>query len=500
MKRGKIKRGPVIVLSSLLLIGAFFGINKAKSNGAFAGIETKMPKLQKAKKVKIAIVTWGGFMGGPLYNKGFTSSDSSEFKKLGYDVEFVVNDDPSKTLEMWLKDDIDIHWYTADAFSFISSEYASHEPRMIMQSDWSRGGDAIVAGAGISNVSQLKGKTVAVAPKTPSYTFLIKALEANNMTVRDVNIVEVSTAVGAAEKFKSKTIDAAVVWSPDDQDCINSVRGSSIITSTKEATNIIADIFFAKKKFIEKNPELIKVIVEGWLKGNALINSSPEAKTRAVNLMASGMNQDVDFCETSINNVRFATYGDNVNFFGVNKEFAGITGEQIYNVMGNTYVGLGLLTDYPSWRECAYTNHLREITNLTGDEHAAEKALAFDKTKTKTVAFANKNVTINFLSGSSELSPENKASIDNTIAQTLLEFAGAKVRIEGNTDNVGNPTSNQILSKVRAKAVVDYLVETYNFDNDRFVVMGNGSNNPIADNATESGKAMNRRTEIVLMR
>ena len=61
---------------------------------------------------------------------------------------------------------------------------------------------------------------------------------------------------------------------------------------------------------------------------------------------------------------------------------------------------------------------------------------------------------------------------------------------------MGNPEGNKILSRKRAQAVSTYLANTYNIDASKFVVVGNGPNNPVADNSTAEGKAQNRRTEI----
>jgi len=92
-----------------------------------------------------------------------------------------------------------------------------------------------------------------------------------------------------------------------------------------------------------------------------------------------------------------------------------------------------------------------------------------------------------------------KDKIENQLGQLSVEFAGMKVRIEGNTDNVGSADMNRTLSFKRAKSVADYLVKTYNFDPNRFVIVGNGPDKPVATNNTEEGKAANRRTEFQLL-
>ena len=72
-----------------------------------------------------------------------------------------------------------------------------------------------------------------------------------------------------------------------------------------------------------------------------------------------------------------------------------------------------------------------------------------------------------------------------------------KLRIEGHTDNAGTPESNLELSGQRALAVKAAVVEK-GAAKERMLAVGCGQNKPIADNATDDGKAKNRRTEFHL--
>ena len=74
--------------------------------------------------------------------------------------------------------------------------------------------------------------------------------------------------------------------------------------------------------------------------------------------------------------------------------------------------------------------------------------------------------------------------------------------MEGNTDNVGSKAANKALSEKRAKSVADYLKSQYGMDANRFIIVGNGPDKPVAgceSNATEDCKAKNRRTEFQLI-
>lgn len=64
---------------------------------------------------------------------------------------------------------------------------------------------------------------------------------------------------------------------------------------------------------------------------------------------------------------------------------------------------------------------------------------------------------------------------------------------------MGSAVANKTLSKKRAQAVADYLVNTHNFDRNGIVVIGNGSDKPVDDNNTEDGRSKNRRTDFELI-
>jgi hypothetical protein len=89
----------------------------------------------------------------------------------------------------------------------------------------------------------------------------------------------------------------------------------------------------------------------------------------------------------------------------------------------------------------------------------------------------------------------------NTIATRLKQEApSARLSVTGHTDSVGSDSYNQKLSERRAHSVTDYLVEQ-GVPRSSFVsVVGAGETQPVADNATAEGRAMNRRTEIKIQR
>ncbi len=100
-----------------------------------------------------------------------------------------------------------------------------------------------------------------------------------------------------------------------------------------------------------------------------------------------------------------------------------------------------------------------------------------------------------FESKKTELQPESMVELDKVI-QLMNENPQLKILISGHTDNVGKAPDNLQLSNGRALAVINYLLASKKIAKDRLQSKGLGAANPIADNTTEQGKAMNRRTEL----
>lgn len=99
-----------------------------------------------------------------------------------------------------------------------------------------------------------------------------------------------------------------------------------------------------------------------------------------------------------------------------------------------------------------------------------------------------------FKTGSYSLLQGSKYALDYLV-RILKSNPYLEVRIEGNTDNIGSKKMNEDLSEKRAITVLNYLVENGGIDSKMLSVKGWGYSNPVADNSTPEGRALNRRVE-----
>lgn len=126
--------------------------------------------------------------------------------------------------------------------------------------------------------------------------------------------------------------------------------------------------------------------------------------------------------------------------------------------------------------------------------YGVAKFLASTEPAPKTFVFDN----LNYDTASNALTPESQPTVA-TLAAILKAYPDTQIRVVGYTDNQGDPATNKTLSDARSATVKKELV-ALGIAPERIETAGMGEADPIADNATEDGRAKNRRTELVIVR
>ena len=106
------------------------------------------------------------------------------------------------------------------------------------------------------------------------------------------------------------------------------------------------------------------------------------------------------------------------------------------------------------------------------------------------------NQRINFATGKATILADSFPVLDD-VAQAMKDYPNIKVEIQGHTDNVGDETMNQRLSKSRADSVFEYLLKK-GVVATRMTTAGYGEARPIDTNTTDAGKLNNRRVEFLI--
>lgn len=460
------------------------------------------------RPLRVAINTWGGYAGGILANNGFRPNrESLFFRNYGIEVELVLIDDfPQSRAAFRTGGDsggVDVMWATVDSYAL---EYpaleAQYHPVAFMQFDFSHGGDAIAVGPNIRSAADLRGKRIAYAEGTPSHYFLLYVLTQAGLRNTDITPVTVASAIEAANVFRAGSVDACVSWAPDVFNAARQRQGGRILTSTTQATNLIADMFYTRRDFLNAHTDTISRFVAGWMEGQREARANPDQAARIMASSFTGVS--LEDAQGMLANAELTDYWANRRFFEMEGDIP-VGFDDIFQSASGLWRNVGMLTQVGQAFNARDTRILQAIEQRMGARPTEAAAAAQTVGGTFTApppaqqqAVVSRRITIYFPTGSAELDPNAQYALGQ-VAELAATFGGAQMRVAGNTDNTGNRQTNIDLSRRRAQAVADFLVSRYHFDRNKFVVVGNGPDAPVGPNNTEAGRAQNRRTDFEIL-
>lgn len=466
------------------------------------------------RPLRVGVVTWPGYAGGLVANGGFKPNKECIFwNNHKLQVEFMLMEDVDARAKAFARggaDGVDIVWSTVD---FWANELPGFlkggvNAKAIMQVDWSRGGDAIVADQSVRSIEDLQGKRISLALFTPSHWLLETSLQNSSLDETQQakivkSLVGKAASPDAAKDFIAGKVDAAVVWEPDVTDCLKKRPNSHILVSTATAANLIADLMVARSDFISEHPDVIKAFIKGWFEGTEEANRKPDL---AVNALMENEPLYKDLGEQATRDqlgaVKWADLTDNTKMFGI--DGSPPLFDRIFRQAGAAWVRRGYIGQTASPAQAKDDRFLKQIYASIPKEtrpSAAKEEFKFPaKTPPKMQSakpIMTKPVNIYFGSNSAVLDANARALLDS-VALTAQTYSNAYIRVEGNTSG-GDPQKAVTFSLRRAQAVVNYLVSRYGLSRSRFIAKGNGPYKPKAPNTTEANKAKNRRTDILIL-
>ena len=106
-------------------------------------------------------------------------------------------------------------------------------------------------------------------------------------------------------------------------------------------------------------------------------------------------------------------------------------------------------------------------------------------------------LAVNLFTPATEVSSSGKGILDQ-VGGFLKKYPAASVQVRGHTDSTGSESTNRTVSEKRANKVREYLVAYQNVNPSQITAEGLGPSQPAASNATEAGRALNRRVEIAV--
>lgn len=167
-----------------------------------------------------------------------------------------------------------------------------------------------------------------------------------------------------------------------------------------------------------------------------------------------------------------------------------------------TLSGTGPLPEHISWDGLSTTGEMIKPNVVYHYQLTVEYENGTTSSSPRRLFGVNKQTIVSlnlsggaFKTGSTNLTDEAKTVLKEA-AVKMRQYPDETIFVDGHSDSTGDDKTNMVLSENRAKAAVDYLVQTEELPQERFTIRSFGSSRPIASNDDEVGRELNRRIEL----
>jgi NitT/TauT family transport system substrate-binding protein len=158
-------------------------------------------------------------------------------------------------------------------------EERSREHHIVLVTDFSNGGDALIARRGIDAFADLKSKRVGFEAGGLGVYVLRRALDRAGMSTRDVVLVPVDLTNQQAA-FESGSIDAVVTYEPLRTKLL--AKGGRELFSTRDIPGEVVDVLVVRTRLLERRGDVLKKLIDGWFRALDYLEKNPTDAARRV--------------------------------------------------------------------------------------------------------------------------------------------------------------------------------------------------------------------------
>lgn len=532
--KGKYRLTPLFKLLILLLVlaaigGGVFGLVKAgvittssnngkekstsetssrrdtastSNNGSVSDTNTSSTKTNTSTgntKIRLSLDEWVG------YGSIMIAKEKGFYDEEGLDVEINIINDATQSSNALIANELDAAGYTINRTAFLSSKFKQAGVDVIFPfiTNFSNGGDGIIAKSSITSVNDLVGAKIGVPAFSESETLVVWFVQNSNLSDSDKksiidNLILFATSDDTAKAFFAGELDVAATWEPYLSQA-EDMTDSHIFFSTASSRSLIMSGVTFRKDFADANPDAVSKFIRATLKASDYYTTDFDAYRKYMPMFQTASDQDII---DQASGAALTTWADNQSLLNG-------SAKDIYNDMCDIWTSLGETVDKNAVNDIFNDSYIMALES----EYKADTVQKAE-TETKTVVVTEENkqdiidaeslltqsATVTFVINTAkfENTADATAKLDAFI-KTAKILDGTIIEIAGNTDPNPNSdpqdTANKLLSEQRAETVKKYFV-MQGIDVNRIITVGNGSSNPMYPNDTDEHRALNRRTDV----
>lgn len=449
-----------------------------------------------SKTINLSLDEWIGWKPIIDANGGLKTKDGSIFDKLGINVNIHVVNDADASSNALIKGDLNATGYTMNRVAFLSSKFANENFNVVMPvfTNYSNGGDGIIAMNGYDTVESLVGAKIGVPKFSEAQSLVVWFVNKSDLSQEDKqtildNLILLDNAEMTGQSFFAGSLDVAATWQPYLNNAKDSTN-SHVLFDTTSSNKLIMDGILFSRDFAEKNPEVVSAFIDGIFKAESMYDTEFSYIREVMPMFASSTDEEIK-----------AMCGD-AGLMNYNKNYDSLKNEcpVLYEDMCDVWDSIGESTDHDLGNDLFDTTYIEALSDkyssVVDDNNEKFEITDEEKNQIKDYqALLSKSATVNFVPDTAKFLDAKEA---NGILMDFVDIArildGTIIQIEGNINTDVCSEDGQKLSEERAKAVKNFFVAN-GIDSNRIIVVGNGNSKMKVDPNSED-TTVNRRTDV----
>lgn len=467
--------------------------NNEKNGSAATPSKTNEVDVSSAE-INLSLDEWIGWKPIIDANQGLTTQPGSIFDNLGLKVNIHIINDAEASSNALVKGDLNAAGYTLNRTAFLSGKFADAGLDVVMPvfTNYSDGGDGIIALSNIDSIEDLLGAKIGVPKFSEAQSLVIWFVNKSDLTDAQKqeiidNLVLLDDAEQTGQAFFAGSLDVAATWQPYLSNAEESTD-SHILFDTAASNKLIMDGILFRADFAQAHPDVVSKFIDGIFQAEPMYETEFDHIRKVMPMFADSSDEDI---KSMCGDAGLMGYAENVNALENDCPI-------VFADMCAVWESIGETVDRPLGATLFDTSYINTLSNNYSSLIQAEAIEITEEQKEAALdvpSMLSKSCTIEFHPDTAKFKNNAEAA---AILDEFVEIAkvldGTIIQIEGNVNFAGHIYSNDALSTSRAKTVKNYFVAC-GIDPDRIIVIGNGNSKMLAD-PNGGDTQLNRRTDI----
>lgn len=304
----------IVLVVIAVLVGAVFGAGKlgfigskktsnkttstsvAKADDDGNVINTKK---DSSDTINLSLDEWIGWKEIIDANGGLSTQPGSIYDKLGIKVNISVINDATQSSNAMIKGNLDAAGYTINRTAFLSTKFKEAGMDVIMPyiTNYSNGGDGIIASSKIKTVEDLVDAKIGVPEFSEAHTLVVWFVNQSDLSKDQKqkiidNLIMFETPDEAAKAFFAGELDVAATWEPYLTQAKN-MTDAHIFFSTASSSSLVMDGILFNKEFAENNSEVVNKFIQGALEASDLYETDMTTIKNVMPMFSTASEQDI---------------------------------------------------------------------------------------------------------------------------------------------------------------------------------------------------------------